>query len=318
MPGEPDLKQRLLDRLKSISAGLIAFAPGAIASEFLVRSLTGKGGGTDRPLISQKETLKFPERAHGEKNLLFTLEPGAGSSSGREIRLHTSKKGKVSLPAAAHEVGHATGGPIQKITGLAEYLFYRPRAGGHTLPIAVSPLHVPLLLAATTPVGEKEKGVWAWIKRNPALLAAGMSALPLAGEAHASIRGLQAIKKVYGPEKALMSAGPMARNFFATAATHAPAILALYAASKVRDWIQRSREAGVEKKAQAVRTGSVGRVVDRPLLGGERIPPRQREDQFPVDPAYLGKSKKWKMKPDEDRNVIQPRSTQTGSLGIQE
>jgi len=323
MPDESDFKERLLDRLKAIGAGLISFAPGALASDLLARVLTGKGGGAEPPFIKAQKAVDLPEKAFGKnkttKEMLFSIEPGAGASSGREIRLHSDEKGKVSLPAAAHEIGHSMGGPIQKVTGLAEHLFFRPRMDGRALPLTVSPLHLPLLAAATSPVKEDEKTIWSVIKRNPALIAALMSAVPLIGEAHASARGLYAINKVHGSLKALRSAGPMARNFAATAASHLPAIIALYAASKIRNWLQKKDDsAPVEKRAQAVRTGRVSRVVDRPLLGGERIPPRPEESLFPVDPSYPGKSKKWKLKPDEDRNVIQPRNTQTGSLGIQE
>lgn len=165
------------------------------------------------------------------------------------------EKGGAPLAGAAHEMGHAKGGVIQRVTGaLSDALFVKPKTvsvGGRSFVTpSVSPLHIPLLAAAVT--SKSDDKTIRWIQEHPAEIAAGMAAIPLAQEAHASVRALDAIRKLPitsggGRAGMVQAAGPLIRGLGSHALTHLPAIAALLAASKVRDLIQGRREAAMEK-----------------------------------------------------------------------
>jgi hypothetical protein len=165
------------------------------------------------------------------------------------------------MAAMAHELGHAKGGVIQRATdvgtrtmfGQAKYTVpdkkYIPKflKGKQLVTPVLSPLHVPLAIAAASPIKEDDNKVVKFIKKNPAAIAAGMTAVPLLGEAHASARALKYIKKM--PKKAgggwkgvRREALPLAKSFGTHALAYAPAVAGLYAISKLRDFIQKRRE----------------------------------------------------------------------------
>jgi hypothetical protein len=258
----------LRDRLISAASGVGSLLPLGIGTSLLGGAL-GRGLLTSGPTISSDEAAAYPARAFGRDQPVM-IDPGRPPHSGRYISLPEEEGGRVRLPIAAHEAGHMHGGLLQGAgSAVNNALFVRPEIGGVHLPM-VSPLHLPLLYAAASPVEKEDKGLWAWIKRNPAALAAGLAAIPLAAEAHASLRGLNAIRKTHGTSAMLKSAPLMARAFGTHALEHAVPVAGLWTAGKVRDLLARWRakkETPVEKRA-----GTIERLNDRPSVGSFVLP----------------------------------------------
>ena len=245
-------------RAKALALGLLGFVPATVGAGVATRLLQGKGARVifSGPRISETAAEKFPMKAFGkDPNIEFIKD--VMPSSGRTVRLPViAVKGRreaVPLPAAAHEFSHSAGGAVQKITSAIKgSLFTRPatKVPGTNLIVrspAISPAHIPLMLAAASPRSKDEKGFWAFVKKYPAALAAALTVAPMASEAHASLKGLRAIKKIHGSRAAWQSAGPLARTFGATAASYLPAVAMIWGTSKIRDILQGRRDR--EKRA---------------------------------------------------------------------
>lgn len=235
-------------KTKALMAGLLGSLPATLAAGGLVRLSQGKGAKILHagPKITETEAERFPRKAFGKDPLIEFVGNGI-PSSGRTVKLPVvGRKEMVPLPAAAHEFAHAAGGPIQATTKfLRSALFMQPATRVGKLMVrspAISPLHIPLLLAASSPKGKDEKGVSKFVKEHPAALASLLAAGPLAGEAHASLKGLAAIKKLYGSKTMMKSAPPMARALAATISAYLPAVATIWGTSKIRDILQRRHE----------------------------------------------------------------------------
>lgn len=264
---ERDKAPSLRDRLLSAAAGAGSLLPFGVGSA-LAGGLLGRGALTSGPTVSSDEAAEYPQRAFGRDQQVM-IGPGRPAGSGRYISLPEEPGERVRLPLAAHEAGHMQGGLLQRLSGgVNDILFVRPSVAG--VPLSVSPLHLPLLYAATSPVEKDEKGVWAWVKRNPAALAAALAAVPLAGEAHASLRGLSAIRSTHGSDAMMQSVSPMARAFGTHALGHAVPVAGLWAASKVRDLLASLR--GKKEQTVEKRAGEISRINDRPSIGAFVLP----------------------------------------------
>ena len=238
---------------KALALGMLGSAPATFGSGLLTRLFQGKHGKImfAGPYVSEPEAERFPKKAW-KSDPYYEFIKDVAPSSGKTVRVPVVIKGKkevVPLPATAHEFAHAAGGPVQKITNfMRAALFGRP---GGKIPgtnmlfrsPAISPLHVPLLLAAAAKKPEEdEKGISAFIRRHPTALATLLAAGPMIGEAHASGKALAAIKKIHGPKMALKSAPPLARAFAATASSYLPAIATIWGTSKIRDILTKKKE----------------------------------------------------------------------------
>lgn len=240
---------------KAFAAGLLGSVPATLLGGILTRISQGKGAKVmfTGPKIPQTQADVFSRKAFGKDPLVEYIKDVMPSSGGGLVELPVvGKKERVPLPAAAHEFAHAAGGPTQRITSfLRKALFMRPATkvpftkGTFVRSPAVSPLHIPLMLAAATPRDKDEKGVVGFAKKHPALLASILAAGPLTGEAHASLKALGAIKKVHGRGAMMKSAPVLGRAFAATASSYLPAIATIWGTSKIRDWLQKR----FEKKA---------------------------------------------------------------------
>jgi hypothetical protein len=250
-------KEKLQSR--ALMAGLLGSVPATFLGGLMTRLSQGKGAKVmfAGPKITETQADVFSQKAF-KKDPLVEYIKDAMPSSGRSVRLPVvGKKEQVPLPAAAHEFSHAAGGPTQKITSfLRKALFMRPatRVPGTKSTFvrspAISPLHIPLMLAAATPKEKDEKGVVGFAKSHPALLASVLAAGPLAGEAHASAKALRAIKKVHGRGAMMKSAPVLGRAFAATASSYLPAVATIWGTAKIRDWLQKR----MEKKAGEFRS----------------------------------------------------------------
>lgn len=297
------------DRAKALAAGLLGSAPASALSGLLTRFVRGKKDFTQgRPRISSRAAEAFPRKAFG-KDVLVEFERGVYPSAGKTVRLGTVPKGGkevVSLPAAAHEFGHAAGGLPQKVLGgMRKALFSQadlkiPGSKGKMVPLPpTSPAHIPLLLAAATPRKEDEKGAVEFVKKHPAALAAGLSAIPLAEEAHASLKGLSGIRKLYGGRAAAKSIPSMARGFGTHALAHLPAVASIYGVAKIRDLLQKRRK----KRPREKTAGLLSRAVKRPLISSPGY--LARPDQ--PGPVYSRRRKRTSINP-ETRQVVEDTS----------
>jgi len=313
---DKERKKRLLHSLSAVGAGAAGTAAaGAIATP--LQMMLAKGIIHSKPHVSSESGYDFPSKAFG-KDQQVAIEPNLAPMAYRAIRvpeIPPEGSGKVSLPALAHESGHMHGGVLQRLSNLsAGGLFLQPGVGKYRLPFVVSPAHAGLAVAAGLPKSKKNK-VLRWIQSHPAAIAAGMSAIPLAGEAHASARALMGIKKVYGAQAARQSVVPLAKAFGNQAMAHAPAIAGLAVMGKVRDWFARKRESNsLEKKGEAPGGGAIGRVVDRPLRTYNM--PVQWSD-FPWMNSEVNLMKPRRKQADPDRPEILHANTST-LLGAQE
>lgn len=240
---------------KALMAGLLGSVPATLLGGIFTRLSLGKGAKVlfAGPKISERQADVFSQKAFKKKAPLIEYIKDVTPSAGRSVHLPVvGKHERVPLPAAAHEFAHAAGGPTQKITSfLRKALFMRP---ARKVPFtkrtfvgspAISPLHLPLMLAAAAPREKDEKGVSGFVKKHPALLASILAAGPLTGEAHASIKALRAIKKVHGRGAMMKSAPVLGRAFAATASSYLPAIATIWGVGKIRDYLQKR----LEKKA---------------------------------------------------------------------
>jgi hypothetical protein len=289
------------DRGKALLAGLLGTAPATALTGLLTRAVRGKKDFTQQgPYISVSEAEKFPRKAFG-KDVLVEFERGVYPSAGKTVRLPSIPKGKkevTSLSAAAHEFGHAAGGTPQKVLGgLRKALFASPElrvpgVKGKFIPLPpVSPAHLPLILAAASPRKKDEKGVKEFVKKHPAALAAALSAIPLAEEAHASLKGLSAIRKLHGGRMATKALPSMARGFGTHALAHLPIVATIWGTGKIRDFLQSRRE----KTA-----GVLVRALKRPLLSSPRYFARIDEP----GPVYLRRRQNTSINP-ETRQVVE-------------
>jgi len=283
-------------RSKALALGLLGYVPATVGAGAATRLLQGKGAKVvfSGPKISETAAERFPMKAFG-KNPNIEFIKDVMPSSGRTVRLPVvvgkGRREAVPLPAAAHEFAHSAGGAIQKITNAIKgALFTRPamKVPGTNMIVrspAISPAHIPLLIAAATPRNKDEKGVVEFVKKHPAALAAALAAVPMASEAHASLKGLRAIKKIYGSRAAWQSAGPLARTFGATAASFLPAIAMIWGTSKIRDILQGRRER--EKRAgdltnlvnlPTTMPTRYGRIVEiDPIIVGKKLSPSEKK-----------------------------------------
>jgi len=313
---DKERKKRLLHSLSATGAGAAA-VPAAILATSPAMLMLSKGLTHAKPHITSESAYDFPLAAFG-KDQRVHIAPGIAAQSSRRIdvpEVPPAGSRAVSLPVMAHESGHMHGGLVQKLTSLGEHgLFSQPGIGKYRLPMMVSPVHAGLAVAASLPKTEKNK-VLRWLQSHPAAIAAGMSAIPLAGEAHASARAIRGIHKVYGSRAAAKSVVPLARAFGTHALGHAPAIAGLAVMGKVRDWLAKKRASkSLEKTGEAPGGGAIGRVVDRPLRTYNM--PVQWSD-FPWMNSEVNLMKPRRKQADPDRPEILHANTST-LLGAQE
>lgn len=254
------------------AAGIVPFLPAHVASRKLSKLLAKGAFGGPKMSLEQANEVAEAMKAKGQMTV-----SGAGQAFSRPglAVLPAVSRSPVEVPvgAGAHEIGHAKGGIIQRLSRLARHgLFGKP-----DIPFTkyrgpfMSPLHLPLLVAAASPKKKDEKGLWATLKKHPALAATLMATPGLAGEAHASARGVLAARKALGTAQALKTVGPLSKALGFHALGYVPAIAAIYGVSKLRDYLQKEG-------------GQVGSAVSRPLISipdpGRIV--REHDDMVPI------------------------------------
>lgn len=267
-------EEQARDVAKSLGVAGATATGSTLAATLLQKGIkaTGIAGKriSHKELAALSEAMGFPTQVptkliqRGPHMSVGTYPKGwvmAPSSSGMTIGNKFIPR-YVDMPAMAHEFGHFKGGPIQKATrSLKQLLFTTPKIRGRAIGPQVSPAHIPLLLAAIVPKGEK-KDALRWAQEHPAEIAAALTAVPLAQEAHASARAIRGIAKLPkakggGRGAALRASLPLGKSFGITALSHLPVVAGLWAASKIRDRLQKK---SLEKK------GSYGKLIETSLL----------------------------------------------------